>query len=180
MAVENLGDSMCTALSCTPNDVAVNRQGRLASSQRYRLLLMATARAAGVVLCGLLLLGAGIPALRHVDFWSVLFVLVFGGLLIATAVLLGRRVINMSRDAIEGKVEQVEGQVTKIVQRVSQPRGGQRIDYFLEFPGKSCKFAVSPSLYKAVISDHYYRAFYAPHSQVIVGMETVATGASVS
>jgi hypothetical protein len=172
MPVENPDDSLCKALSCTPNDVAVNRQGRLASAQRDRLLLMGTARAGGVVLCVLLLLSAGIPALRHVDFWSVLFVLVFGGLLLATAALLGGRVINMSRDAIEGRVEQVEGQVTKM-ERVTRVRGGRQIDYFLDFPSKSRKFAVSPSLYNVVISDRYYRAFYAPRSQVIVGMETV-------
>ena len=172
-AAMSIEDSLYRALSCTPGDVALNRQGKVAPSQRNRLLLKAAGWSVGVVLCGLLLLGAGIPALRNIDFWSVLFVLVLGALLVSIAVFLGRRAARLCRDAIEGRVEQVEGRVTKSERQVAQGRGGTRTEYSLAFAGTSRKFEVDRSLYKVVVSDNYYRAFFAPRSQVIVGMEVV-------
>ena len=163
-AAPQLLSAAAAALHFRAEDLLLNRAGRLAADQRWRLLRMAGLRA---------VLAAGVAAL----IWSQVsdgileewIGWVIAGLMAGTGVWLVVRMVQMVYDTAVGTVASVTGLARKGYQPGSSVGGS--LPRFTWTVGGDPPFDVPRAAYDALVAGERYCVYYTPAARVIVGVE---------
>ncbi len=155
-----------------PDDLQLNRQGRISHRQRRRLLGLMRSGLYGTVLgagfAGFLLVYGfllhpekpKLPFVAGAGFGVLAMVMSFKGLAAGLA------------DSLAGSVRSGEGRVT----RFTETRRGGRSSYTDYYFGlDELRFSVSSVAYEALIEGLTYRVFYLPRTRMILGMEPLSS-----
>ncbi len=155
-------------LGFTPEDLQLNRQGRISRHQRKRLRREMRSGFYGTVLGGgfagfMIVYG---PFL-HPEKPKLPF-LVAAGFGVLALVMSFKDLAAGLADSLTGSVRSAEGRVARYTE---SSHGGRSSHTYHYFAVEGLRFSVSSAAYEALIEGFNYRAFYLPRTRMLLGLE---------